>query len=78
MTHGRQSLRRMPRPKQDITKEQRIDVRMHSVLREALEKIAHAEGRTLSQLSERELRRFAIEYFRQHGWDHRKLDQLPP
>jgi hypothetical protein len=71
-------LRRMPRPKQDITKEQRIDVRMHAVLRDALERIAHSEGRSLSHLSERELRRFAIEYFRKAGWDHRKLDQLPP
>lgn len=71
------SSRRMARPKQDLTKDARIDVRMHAALRDALEALAHAEGRTLSQLCERQLRQFAIEQLRAAGKDTRRIDQLP-
>lgn len=71
------SQRRMARPKQDVTKESRIDVRMHAALRDALEEIARAEGRTLSQLCERQMRQFAIEYLKAAGEDIKSLERLP-
>ena len=68
---------KMARPKLDVTKEARVDVRMHAALRDALEKIARREGRTLSQLSERMLRQRAIEYLRELGEDTSAIESLP-
>ena len=71
------SPRRMARPKQDLTKDSRIDVRMHAALRDVLEEIAHAEGRTLSQLCERQLRQFAIDRLKASGKDAKRIENLP-
>lgn len=68
---------RMARPKQDVTKESRIDVRMHAALRDALEQIARREGRTLSQLCERQMRQYAIEYLKEIGKDVKPIEKLP-
>lgn len=68
---------KMPRPKLDVTKEARIDVRMHPALRQALEKLARQDGRTLSHLCERQLRRYAIEQLKAAGEDTADLEQLP-
>lgn len=65
------------RPKQDVTKDARIDVRMHAALRDALEELARREGRTLSRLCERYLRQFAIEYLKENGGDVKSLERLP-
>lgn len=69
--------RTMPRPKQEVTKESRIDVRMHPALRAALEKVARMEGRTLSQLCERTMRAFAIRVLKEAGEDVTELQELP-
>lgn len=68
---------RMARPKQDLTKDSRIDVRMHETLRNALERIAKKEGRTLSQLCERTMRAFAVKYLRDIGDDVADIEKLP-
>jgi hypothetical protein len=65
------------RPRLDVTKEARVDVRMHAALREALEQMARAEGRTLSQLCERQLRLAVIEYLKATGKDARSVETLP-
>ncbi len=67
----------MVRPKLDKTKDARIDVTMHVELREALEKIARREGRTLSQLCERGMRAWAIQYLKDAGEDVTGLEELP-
>lgn len=67
---------RMARPKQDVTKESRVDVRMHAALRDALEKLARREGRTLSQLCERYLRSRAVEELKEDS-DAKALEKLP-
>lgn len=68
---------RMARPKQDLTKTSRIDMRLHETLRIALERIAKKEGRTLSQLCERTMRAHAIKYLRDAGDDVTAIENLP-
>jgi hypothetical protein len=68
---------RMARPKQEVTKEARVDVRMHAVLRDALERVARREGRTMSQWSERVLRQAVIDALRTAGDSVRDVENLP-
>lgn len=67
----------MPRPKLPITKECRIDVRMHPAVRKALERIAYREGRTMSQLCERFLRQAVLRDMQQHEEDTAEIEALP-
>lgn len=68
---------RMARPKQDVTKEARVDVRMHAALRDALEELSRRDRRTLSQLCEQYLRAKAIEELKSLGKDAKALEKLP-
>lgn len=74
---ARRKTKRMPRPKLPVTKESRIDVRMHPALREALEKIARMEDRTLSKLCEKTMRQFAIDYLNAAGEPTKDIEELP-
>lgn len=75
--NARRKNSRMPRPKLDKTKESRIDVRMHPELRAALEGIAKEEGRTLSNLCERQLRQFVADWLRRNEKDATAIENLP-
>ena len=75
--NARRKKKPMVRPKLDKTKDSRIDVTMHTELRETLEKIARREGRTLSQLCERGMRAWAIQYLKDAGEDATTLEELP-
>jgi hypothetical protein len=67
----------VPRPKLPITKEARIDVRMHPAVRAALEHQARTEGRTMSQLCERVLRQFVLREMLARGESTADIDALP-